>query len=122
LCSGKTPAKRISIQNHAIKRRVAAIGGSILQNLSGVHVAIKAKTATSLLCNSEPTTSGHLNLNTKNGGTIDGLLDGARGIPFPPAGIDPSSAWAFIPPTFNLAQPLSIAEPRTVDAQTCAGT
>ena len=75
LVLGEDTNKTIDVQNHLVEGAVlAARGGSILQNLGGVHVVAQTETTSSFLRNGELITGDHLDLDTESHGIVDGLL------------------------------------------------
>ena len=75
LVLGEDASETISIQNHLVEGGVLASGGgSILQDLSGIHVVAQTETTPSFLGDSELITSNHLDLDTESHSIVDSLL------------------------------------------------
>ena len=75
LVFGEDTGETIGVQDHLVEGGVlAAGGGTILQDLSGVHVVAQTETTSSFLRNSELITSNHLDPDTESHGIVDRLL------------------------------------------------
>lgn len=68
-------SESIGVHNHLVQVGVLGTGGgSVLQNLGGVHVVTKTQSSTGFLGDGELVTSDHLDLDTESLSVVDGLL------------------------------------------------
>ena len=75
LVLGEDTSETIGVHDHLVEVGVLSTGlGTVLENLSGVHVVTKTESSTGLLSNSELVTGNHLDLDTESHGIVDGLL------------------------------------------------
>jgi hypothetical protein len=75
LVLGEDTSETIGVHDHFVKSSVLGTrGGSLLEDLGGVHVVTKTESSTSLLGNSKLITGNHLDLDTESHGVVDGLL------------------------------------------------
>lgn len=75
LVFGENTGESIGVHDHLVQVGVLGTGGgSILQNLGGVHVVTETQSSTGFLGDGELITSDHLDLDTEGLSVIDGLL------------------------------------------------
>ena len=75
LVLGENTGETIGVQDHLVEGAMLATrGGSVLQNLGGIHVIAQTETTSGFLRNGELITSDHLDLDTEGHGVVDGLL------------------------------------------------
>jgi hypothetical protein len=75
LVFGVDTGETIGVHDHLVEGSVLATrGGSVLQNLGGVHVVTETETTAGFLCDSELVTGNHLDLDTESDGIVNGLF------------------------------------------------
>jgi hypothetical protein len=71
----------IGVHDHLVERGVlSSSGGSVLENLSRVHVVSKSESSSGLLSDGELISSNHLDLDSEGLSVVDGLLGVVTGL------------------------------------------